>query len=136
MNHKNTWMLVFDAKNANFYHYDRHHIDCFKAMTPEFKHAHLSLTSNSRCDYTRNLPDKEIQIQAFVRQIQTFLDHARMQKNYRHLILVAAPHMMGRLTHGISKHVARLVDYRLCKDGMHQDDRHLLSWVNRYVALH
>ena len=149
MRHHETWMVVFDATTCHFYHYDRHHLDLFKEIKhlenrgrdADFAydrpgHYQASGDKGARGAYIKENDHKINHIQHFAKEIDHYLEEERVHQHYDRLILVAEPHMMGRVKKHITKNVQRLVRHQIQKDWMQFDDHTLLSRVNQHIQWH
>ncbi len=146
MRNHDTWMVVFDTTTCHIYHYDKHHLDLLK----EIKHienrgkdsdfaldrpGHYK-ASNARGAYTPKSNHKANSIQHFANEIGHYLEKERSRQHYDKLILVAEPHMMGRMKKHISKNVERLVHHEVPKSLLWTNDNALLSRVNQHMYHH
>jgi protein required for attachment to host cells len=132
----NTWVLVANASEAHLYATER----LGKDMTilkdfshPEGRAKAGTLTSDrphgrgphsgTRGDDTTD--PKDFEEDRFARQLADELDKGRLEKAYRRLALVAAPHFHGLLNMHLNDHTRALVKYSINKDLTDCDTREL-----------
>ncbi len=93
------------------------------------KPGHYHSGANARGAYQPHSDPKESSINDFSREIAHELEHARTTNEYKKLILIAEPHMMGLLLEHCNKHVKELIVNEIHKDIVHYTDHELLTFL-------
>lgn len=142
MKNKNTWLVIANAVKAYIYKLEHqenavkdlpvflrehHEAPLVKTFThPEGrmhtqdlvsdKDGHYSTPGTSQGAYSEHTPEHQIQLVKFAEEIGHFLEHARTQHEYEHLIICAEPHFYGVLKKALPHHVEPLIAHHILKD--------------------
>lgn len=79
--------------------------------------------------YEPHTDPKENGIQQLSREIAETLNHARAKNEYKKLILIADPRMIGKVLEKCDKHVRELIVNEIHKDIVHYTDHELLTFL-------
>jgi protein required for attachment to host cells len=134
----NTWVLVANASEAHLYATERlgEEMTAIKQFThPESRAKGATLASdrpgsshNTAVNSgTRGVPEdpKDYEAERFASELADVLDKGRLDKAYRRLVVVAAPHFHGLLNTQLDEHTRDLVETSINKDYTAFDTREL-----------
>ncbi len=79
--------------------------------------------------YSQRTDPKEVEIDAFSREIAKEIDLGRTKNTFEKLILIAPPHMTGCLFQHLNKHAKELIINNIQKDLQHLKDHELLNYL-------
>ncbi|KTC89532.1 host attachment protein [Fluoribacter dumoffii] len=142
--HQTTWIIAADTTTCRIYQATTkpYELTLLKELQhPESKLKDIELTSDrsgryqtgtsAQGMYSQESDPKEIEIDAFARQIAEELNHSRNKNEYEKLIVVAPPHMNGLLFHHLNKHVNQLVVHNLKNDVIHLKEHELSEFLRK-----
>ena len=134
----NTWVLVANASQAHLYATERlgEEMNIIREFShPESRAKGVNLASDKSGSShntavnsgTRGEPEdpKEYEAERFAGELADVLDKGRINKAYRRLVLVAAPHFHGLLNAQLDDHTRDLVTTSINKDYTAFDTREL-----------
>lgn len=138
-----TWIVLANSNLCRIYSFEPHQkkITLLKELShPENRHkssdyftsdkpGHYQTGSMAHGAYQPHTNPKESGINDFSREIAQGLEHARATNEYKKLILIAEPHMMGLLLEHCGKHVQELIVNKIHKDIVHYTDHELLTFL-------
>lgn len=133
---KNTWLVIANSVKAYIYNLENvkdelpdihHEVPLVKTFNhPEGRmHAQDLLSDkdgryttpgSTQGSYSEHTPEHQIQEIKFSEEIAHYLEHARTQNEYQHLIICAAPHFYGVLKKTLPSHVETMISHHILKD--------------------
>jgi protein required for attachment to host cells len=136
MKNKHTWLVIANSIKAYIYNLENSsgdigelhpEIPLIKTFSHEEgrmhaqdllsdKDGHYSTPGSARGAFSEHTPEHEIQLIKFSEEIAHFLEHARTQHEYQHLIICAEPHFYGVLKKHLPDHVQDLISHHILKD--------------------
>ncbi len=124
-----TWVVVADSVEARFYALGKEHGTLVLVHHIEHPKGRLKITDlietdigrfHARGHYTGEAFEirdpKNTELHFFANQVADYLNHGRNDHQYEHVILIAAPHLLGVLTESLNPHVHKMVSKRIHKD--------------------
>lgn len=142
-------MILVINSNTNscrFYSYDKklEKLTLLKELNhPESKLRNIDLASDrpghykgdttARGAYQPHMEPKEIEVVNFAREIAQELEKQSQTKEYKKFILIAPPHMSGRLSKQFSKQVKELIAQNIQKDLINLSEHKLLEFLQEYT---
>jgi len=125
-----TWIIVADGSRARLFEASSSSSEIFETETlahPETRLHEQDLTSDlpgrafdtggeGRHAMGSSVEPKKHEVEEFARQVASHLDKARTDNRFNHLILIAAPAMLGELRNTLSAETKKLVGTEIDKD--------------------
>ena len=141
-----TWIIVADGSRARFFETSSTSSDIFETETlthPESRLHEQDLTSDlpgraydssgeGRHAMGSSVEPKKHEVEEFARQVASHLDKARTDNRFNHLILIAAPAMLGELRNTLSAETKKLVGTEIDKDLT----QHSVEDIQQHLSAH
>ena len=138
-----TWVINTNSNTCHIYDYKRNpgQLTLIKKIEqPENKLKNQDLVSdtqghyrsriNNRGAYSADTQPKEHNIDMFAREIAIALNQARNEHAYDKLVIIAEPHMNGKLFKHMDEHVSQYVVNNIKKDIIYLKNHELLSFLH------
>lgn len=124
-----TWVVVVNSVEARIYALGQEHGTLVSVHHIEHPHGRFKITDlveehpgrfHARGHYTGEAFEirdpKNAELHFFAHQIADYLNAGRNSNQYEHIILMAAPHLLGILNESLNSHVDKKVSKRIHKD--------------------
>lgn len=138
-----TWLVLLDSNHCKIYSYQKKPIS-LKSLY-EVNHEELRLKKKDFLTtdrpglnqaimgrtgtYSPPTDPKEVEVIHFIREIAETLDHARKQRAFDKLILMAPPHVNGLLMHHLNKRIRNLIISNIKKDYVHERLEEIMGYL-------
>ncbi|EKD54855.1 MAG: hypothetical protein ACD_60C00038G0017 [uncultured bacterium] len=136
------WVVTTNSNTCRIYQFDKHpaKITLVKEINhPENKLKRADLVSDrpgryktdvaGQGAYVPHTDPKEVEINYFSKEIADALNHGRTTQQYKKLIMIAPPHMIGSVLQHLDKHTQDLIVNDIQKDVMHLAQHELLDFL-------
>lgn len=134
------WTVIASTDHCKIYEFDRKNKELHlikQLIHPESRKKDQDLVSDKPGHYKSHnfnrgafIPDtspKEVVLEEFARQIANELDLARSQNQYKNLVLISQPKMMGLIQKANNAHVKNLILETINKDNIHFTESEIID---------
>lgn len=96
---------------------------------------HYQTKNPARGAYSEHTDPKEVEADKFAKELASLLEKNRIEKQYKHLILVLAPHFYGLLRKHFSKPLLKTIKKAFIKDIVVRNEHELKKYVDVHLHL-